>query len=121
MLLIDHSVQIGTVKVCDCIACAMFRYPQRALRYEDMHVIAVIPVEQSTGEIVDAQLEQATRDGIPGKSSAIARFSDVKKGAALFARHHPDAAVTYDAAHHGAIVIKRRFEQTHSGRNTSAV
>jgi hypothetical protein len=34
----------------------------------------------------------------------------VKKGAALFAGRHPETAVTYDAAHHGAIVLKRRFE-----------
>jgi len=34
----------------------------------------------------------------------------VKKGAALFAGRHPETTVTYDAAHHGAIVLKRRFE-----------
>jgi len=75
-----------------------------------MHVIAVLPVEQSTGEIVDAQLEQATRRiGIP-RQIVSDGGSDVKKGAALFAGRHPDTAVTYDAAHHGAIVLKRRFE-----------
>ena len=36
--------------------------------------------------------------------------SDVKKGAALFSQRHPETTVTYDAAHHGAIVLKRRFE-----------
>ncbi|MGB6044391.1 MAG: hypothetical protein WBF93_14630 [Pirellulales bacterium] len=112
VLLIDHSVQIGTVKVCVILGIRLcdVPYPQRALRYEDMHVIAVIPVEQSTGEIVDAQLEQATRRiGIP-RQIVSDGGSDVKKGAALFAGRHPDTAVTYDAAHHGAIVIKRRFE-----------
>jgi hypothetical protein len=80
------------------------------LRFEDMHVIAVIPVEQSTGEIVDAQLEQATqRIGIPVQIVSDGG-SDVKKGASLFAARHPETTVTYDAAHHGAIVLKRRFE-----------
>jgi hypothetical protein len=75
-----------------------------------MHVIAVIPVEQSTGEIVDAQLEPATlRIGIP-RQIVSDGGSDVKKGAALFAGRHPQTAVTYAAAHHGAIVLKRRFE-----------
>ena len=111
-LLIDHSVQIGTVKVCVILGVRLcdVPYPGRALRYEDMHVIAVIPVEQSTGEIVDAQLEQATlRIGIP-RQIVSDGGSDVKKGAALFAGRHPETAVTYDAAHHGAIVLKRRFE-----------
>ena len=112
VLLIDHSVQIGTTKACVILGIRLcdIPYPQRALRFEDMHVIVVIPVEQSTGEIVDAQLEQATRRiGIP-RQIVSDGGSDVKKGAALFAGRHPETAVTYDAAHHGAIVLKRRFE-----------
>jgi hypothetical protein len=34
---------------------------------------------------------------------------DVKKGSELFAERHPGTVVTYDAAHHGAIVLQRRF------------
>jgi len=112
VFLIDHSVQIGTVKVCVILGIRLcdVPYPQRALRFEDMHVIAVIPVEQSTGEIVDAQLEQATlRTGIP-RQIVSDGGGDVKKGASLFAGRHPETTVTYDAAHHGAIVLKRRFE-----------
>lgn len=112
VLLIDHSVQIGTLKVCVILGIRLcdLPYPRRALRYEDMQVIAVIPVEQSTGEIVDAQLEQATlRVGIP-RQIVSDGGSDVKKGAALFAGRHPETAVTYDAAHRAAIVLKRRFE-----------
>ena len=112
VLLIDHSVQIGTTKACVILGIRLsdIPYPHRALRFEDMHVIAVIPVEQSTGEIVDAQLEQATqRIGIP-RQIVSDGGNDVKKGTALFAARHPETVVTYDAAHHGAIVLKRRFE-----------
>jgi hypothetical protein len=110
--LIDHSVQIGTLKMCVILGIRLcdVPYPQRALRFEDMYVIAVIPVEQSTGEIVDRQLEEATlRTGIP-RQIVSDGGSDVKKGAAIFAEQHPETAVTYDAAHQGAIVLKRRFE-----------
>ena len=110
--LIDHSVQIGTVKVCVILGIRLcdIPYPQRALRFEDMHVIAVIPVELSTGDIVDAQLEQATlRTGIP-RQIVSDGGNDVKKGAVIFAERHPETTVTYDTAHHGAIVLKRRFE-----------
>jgi len=110
--LIDHSVQMGTVKVCVILGIRLcdVPYPQRALRHEDMQVIAVIPVEKSTGEIVDAQLEQATqRTGIP-RQIVSDSGGDVKKGATLFAQRRPETTVTYDAAHHGAILLKRRFE-----------
>jgi hypothetical protein len=110
--IIDHSVQIGTVKVCLILGIRLsdLPYPQRALRHEDMRVIDVIPVQTSTGEIVAAQLEQASlRTGIP-RQIVSDGGSDVKKGAQLFAHTHPRTAVTYDAAHHGAIVLKRCFE-----------
>ena len=110
--IIDHSVQIGTVKVCLILGIRLsdLPYPQRALRHEDMRVIDVIPVQTSTGEIVAAQLEQASlRTGIP-RQIVSDGGSDVKKGAKLFAHAHPQTAVTYDAAHHGAIVLKRCFE-----------
>ena len=105
-------MQIGTVKVCLILGIRLsdLPYPQRALRHEDMRVIDVIPVQTSTGEIVAAQLEQASlRTGIP-RQIVSDGGSDVKKGAKLFAHAHPQTAVTYDAAHHGAIVLKRCFE-----------
>lgn len=110
--LIDHSVQIGTVKVCVILGLRLrdVPFPARALRHDDVRVLAVIPIERSTGEIVDAQLEQAAeRTGIP-RQIASDHGSDVKKGSELFAKRHPNTVVTYDTAHHGAIVLQRRFQ-----------
>jgi hypothetical protein len=110
--IIDHSVQIGTVKVCLILGIRLsdLPYPQRALRHDDMRVIDVIPVRTSTGEIVAAQLEQAAlRTGIP-RQIVSDGGSDVKKGAEQFARSHRQTVVTYDAAHHGAIILKRCFK-----------
>jgi hypothetical protein len=36
--------------------------------------------------------------------------SDVKTGGELFVADHPETSLIYDAAHHGAIVLKRRFQ-----------
>lgn len=66
--LIDHSVQIGTVKVCVILGLRLcdVPFPARALRHDDVRVLAVIPIEKSTGEVVESQLEQAAgRTGIP--------------------------------------------------------
>ena len=92
--IIDHSVQIGTVKVCLILGIRLsdLPYPRRALRHEDMRVIAVIPVQTSTGKIVAAQLEQGSlRTGIP-RQIVSDGGSDVKKGAKLFADAHPQRA-----------------------------
>jgi hypothetical protein len=110
--LIDHSVQIGTVKVCVILGLRLrdVPFPERALRHDDVRTLAVIPTEQSSGKIVAAQLEQsAKRTGIP-RQIVSDHGSDVKAGGELFAQQHPHTVVTYDAAHHGAIVLQRRLE-----------
>ncbi len=109
--LIDHSVQIGNVKVCVILGLRLrdVPFPARALRHDDVRVLAVIPVEHSTGEVVAAQLEQAAqRTGNP-RQIVSDHGSDIKKGSELFAERHPGTAVTYDAAHHDATVLQRRF------------
>lgn len=110
--LIDHSVQIGTMKVCVIVGFRLSELPSpwRPLRMDDLHLLAVIPIEQSTGEVVTAQLEEAAkRTGLP-RQIVSDRGPDVKKGSELFAARHPQTAVTYDIAHHGAIVLKKRLE-----------
>jgi len=115
--LIDHSVQIGTVKVCVILGLRLrdVPFPTHALRHDDVRVLAVIPTERSTGEIVDAQLEKAAeRTGFP-RQIVSDHGSDVKKGSELFAQRHSDTVVTYDAAHHGAIVLHDASKPTNTG------
>ena len=110
--LIDHSVQLGQVKVCLILGARLSELPSpaRPLRQADLRLLALIPVEQSTGKIVQQQLEEtARRTGIP-RQIVSDHGSDVKSGSELFAAEHPRTAVLYDAAHHGACVLKRRFE-----------
>ena len=114
--IIDHSVQIGTVKVCVILGIRLSDLPSggRALGHDDMRVINVIPVQTSTGEIVQGQLEQASlRTGIP-RQIVSDGGSDVKKGATLFSQSHPQTVVTYDAAHYGAVLLKQHFAKDES-------
>ena len=110
--LIDHSVQIGSVKVCVIVGLRLSELPSpaRPLRQEDVRLRALLPTEHSNGEMVAGQLEQtARRTGIP-REIVSDHGSDVKKGSELFAARHAQTQVVYDAAHHGAGVLKRRFE-----------
>jgi len=110
--LVDHSVQLGETKVCVVLGLRLSEspLPAWALRHEDVRTLAIVPVKTSTGEIVAGQLEEvAKRTGIP-RSIVSDRGSDLKKGGELFAARHPGVALIYDAAHRGAILLKRRLE-----------
>ena len=110
--IIDHSIQIGTLKLCLILGVRLSELPSpsRPLRHADMRLLALIPTEQSNGQIVLQQLEQtAKRTGIP-REIVSDHGSDVKSGGELFVTKHPETSLVYDAAHHGAIVLKRRFQ-----------
>lgn len=110
--IIDHSVQIGTLKLCLILGVRLSELPtpSRPLRHSDMRLLALIPTAQSNGQIVLQQLEKtAKRTGIP-RQIVSDHGSDVKAGGELFVVEHPETALIYDVAHHGAIVLKRRFQ-----------
>ena len=112
LFLIDHSVQIGTIKACVIVGIRQSQLPapMRPLRAEDLHLLGLHPVEISNGEVVLEQLEQAAqRVGIPREITSD-HGSDVKKGCELFAARHSETRLAYDTAHHGAIVLKKRLE-----------
>jgi len=111
--LIDHSMQIGTLKICVILGVRLTQLPSpaRPLGFKDVRLLALIPTENSNGEIVAKQLEQAAkRTGIP-RQIVSDHGSDVKKGSELFAVLHPQTKVVCDAAHFGARLLKRRFEK----------
>ena len=65
--IIDHSIQLGKEKCLIILAIREQELPKtRALKYEDVEIIELEPVEKSTGEIVYQQLEKAKeKTGIP--------------------------------------------------------
>lgn len=112
LLMIDHTIQVGTVKagVIVGIRQSELPSPSRPLKHTDLHLIGLHPVETSTGEIVAEQLEQAARRvGIP-RQICSDHGSDVKKGSEIFAARHPETRLVYDIAHQGAIALKSRLE-----------
>ncbi len=110
--IIDHSIQLGTTKVCVVLGLRLSQLPSpgQALRHEDVRALAVLPVQSSTGEVVAGQLEKvARRTGIPRQIVSDCG-GDVKKGGELFGARHAGVALLSDAAHHGACLLKRRLD-----------
>ncbi|KAA1257620.1 hypothetical protein LF1_50680 [Rubripirellula obstinata] len=110
--LMDHFVNAGSQKclVVLGISLAHFQKLNRPLAYSDLTVIAIIPVDQSNGEIVRDQLQQTSDQfGVP-LATLSDRGSDLKKGCELFQVQHPEVISLYDIVHLVSRIIKSIFE-----------
>jgi hypothetical protein len=110
--LIDHTVQIGSVKCFAVVGARLSQlpYPQNCLRHEDVHLIALVPMEHSTGATVEQALEEAAlRTGVP-RLIVSDQGGDVRAGIERYCSKHPHTGATCDTAHKGANVLRRLLE-----------
>lgn len=109
--LIDHTLQIGSLKLFVIVGCPLEDVPfgERNLRLEDLRLIALVPMAQSTHEMVDTELEKATvRTGVPRLITSD-QGNELVKGIANYQKRHPTTAYVHDIAHYGANVLENRW------------
>lgn len=107
--LFDHTINAGTTKCLIVLAISRERFQTLSgpLTHRDLTVIAVLPVETSTGEVVCRQLEKLeTQFGTP-IATLSDRGSDLKKGTELFRQKRPTVVSFYDIVHLVCLIIKR--------------
>jgi len=110
--LIDHTVQIGSVKCFVVVGARLSElpYPDRCLRHEDVRLIELVPMEHSTAATVERALEKAEhRTGAP-RLIVSDRGGDVRGGIERYCNSHPHTVATCDTAHKGANVLRRLLE-----------
>lgn len=110
--LVDHTVQIGTTKCLLVVGCrlAVWQAQRRPLEHTDFAVLALEPVVQSDGSVVEQQLEMvAQQTGIP-RAVVSDHGSDLKRGIEAFRAKHSETASVYDIAHKVALVVKKELE-----------
>lgn len=113
--IIDHSIQIGKEKCLVILAIRAINLPKtRALKYEDMDIIELKPVEKSTGEIVYEQLEKAK--GKTGTPRVIVSDmgSDIKCGIRKFKEKNQETVHIYDLKHKIALLVRDILESDES-------
>ena len=113
-LIIDHTIQLGKIKCLLIIGIRLSHWRKlgRPLQLQDLVVFAIEPVEQSNGDIVQAQLEEVCqRFGIVPRNIVSDHGSDLKRGIELFRQDHPEVKASYDIAHMLAILIKRYLQK----------
>ena len=110
--LIDHTIQIGSVKCFAVVGIRLSRlpYPERCLRREDLDLIALEPMAHSTAVRVEQALENAAiRTGVP-RLIVSDEGGDVRGGIERYCGHHCHTAATCDTAHKGANLLRKLLE-----------
>lgn len=107
--IVDHTIQISSVKCLLIVGCRLETWQQqrKPLEHHDLQVLALEPVETSSGEVVCQQLEQTV--AVTGVPRAIVSDggSDLTRGISLFRQQHPQVTACYDIAHKMAIFLKK--------------
>lgn len=112
--IVDHAMQCGDRKCLIILGlrCSVWqKAPDRRLRREDVETIALLPVCESTGEIVADQLRQARqRTGDP-RAILSDDGRDLHRGLALYRADHPNTCWIYDIKHQTALLLKKTLER----------
>lgn len=110
--MIDHTVQIGRRKCLVVLGLRLSEvdWPGRALRHADVQVLALVPMTQSNGPLVAAELEAVQRRLGPPRAIVSDQGADLTAGIALFRQAHPEVIALEDIAHRGARFLQHRFE-----------
>jgi hypothetical protein len=111
--IIDHTIQIGAQKLFLIVGCPLADVPfgQRCLSLADLHLVALIPREQSDQYLVDAELEKASRRTTAPRRIVSDQGGDLVKGIEHFQQRHRNTIAGGDIAHHGANVLENRWER----------
>jgi hypothetical protein len=110
--IVDHTMQLGEQKCLIIVGIRQSAWDagDRVLSHEDVELIDLEPVSESTGEVVYRQMEAATaKTGVP-RAMVSDDGRDLHRGIALFREAHPTTAWMYDIKHKTACLLKHDLE-----------
>jgi len=112
MWIVDHTVVLGPWKclIISGIRQSAWDAEDRVLRHEDVELIDLVPVTESSGKIVYRQLKTAaTKTGVP-RAIVSDGGSDLRCGIDRFRKSHRQTAWVYDIKHKTATLLKHALE-----------
>lgn len=111
--IVDHTMQCGDRKCLIILGlrCSVWQQASdRRLRREDVETIALVPVCESTGEVVAEQFRQAAqRCGSP-RAIVSDDGRDLHRGLAIYGAEQPKTCWIYDIKHQTAALLKKTLE-----------
>jgi hypothetical protein len=110
--IVDHPVQLGPEKCLLIVGVRLSTLPgtNYCLRHEQVEPIELLPVAQSTGEIVYQQLEETRKKTGTPRAIVSDHGSDLKVGIERFCHAHPETVSLYDIKHKVALVLKHELQ-----------
>jgi hypothetical protein len=110
--MIDHTLQLGPYKCLVMIGIRLSAWDRsRPLKHEDMTLLNLTPMEQSSGERVQEQLEAVVRTtGVP-RAVVSDQGTDLKRAMQLFQKVHPQVRHQHDMKHKNALLLKKELER----------
>lgn len=122
--IMDHTVQLGTLKVLVVVGLRLSEWePRRGpLRHEDVMLLDLVPMRRSNGEVIEGRLEVvAEKTGVP-RAIVCDGGTDLRGGIAGFRQTRPGVASVYDVKHKTALLLQSQLERdARWGRFISAV
>jgi hypothetical protein len=113
--IMDHTVQLGPHKclVVVGVRLSMWRRKKAPLEHEDLSLLKLVPMEQSTAAAVAEQLEATHREmGVMPVAVLSDEGAELKSGMALFRQRVPEMRRVrhlFDIKHKVAILLKREL------------
>jgi hypothetical protein len=114
--IVDHTVQIGTVKCLLIVGCRLSHWQnqKRPLEHRGLQFLALEPVEKSDGVTVCRQLQATCQKmGCVPRALLSDEGTDLVSGYREFSKLHPETAICFDIAHQAAKLLKRELEADH--------
>ena len=112
--IVDHTMQIGDMKCLIILGLRRSAWQagkDRRLQREDVEIIALEPVRESTGEVVAQQYRAAAeRCGVP-RAIVSDDGRDLHRGTNLYLAEHSDTCWLYDIKHRTASLLKHALER----------
>jgi hypothetical protein len=111
--LVDHTIQLGVVKVLLVVGLRLGAWQARESRvlcHRDLQVILLEPIAKSNGTVVAGQLREAARiTGVP-RMIISDQCRELGKGVEQFLQDYPDSAHLHDIKHKTALLLEHQLE-----------
>ena len=108
--MMDHTLQLGPYKCLIILGIRLSAWDsERPLRHEDMTLLNLTPMQQSSGERVYEQLRATVeKTGVP-RAVVSDEGSDLKRAMQFFQQDHPDVRHQHDMKHKNALLLKKEL------------
>lgn len=109
--IMDHTLQLGPYKCLIVVGIRLASWDsQRPLCHDDLTLLNLTPMEHSSGERVQEQLEATVGStGVP-RAVVSDEGTDLKRGMEFFRRDHPAVRHQFDLKHKNARLLKKELE-----------